>query len=144
MISRSSSPVMLMSAIGLITLGFLAPWAPQELSPTQAGTGSGVERIARTPAIRRAGQPPPSPVTIVSTGTVTVDADGYAPVTLTCNGQCMQGRFMLELSGWSNPQGMSWVTGRSDLLVNAGATRTIGVPLAAATIALCDPTARRL
>ncbi|MGO9928537.1 MAG: hypothetical protein ACLPLP_21065 [Mycobacterium sp.] len=138
MISRSSSPVMLMSAIGLITLGFLAPWsatrAVADPSGDRLGCGTYCQSAGQYGA---AGQPPPSPVTILSTGTVTADADGYVPVTLKCNAtvQC-QGALMLELSGWSNPQGMSWVTGRSDLVVNAGATRTIGVPVPAGALAL--------
>ncbi len=66
-------------------------------------------------------------VTVDSSQTVTVDPDGYVPVTVTCNlpVQC-NGVLMVDLmSQGYNPLG----GGRSDLVVDAGATRTIGVPL---------------
>jgi hypothetical protein len=80
-------------------------------------------------------------VTIVSTGTVTADADGYVPVTLTCNlpVQC-RGR----LSVYSQAETTDPATGnaihptlggQSDLLVDRGATRTFGIPLGAGAIA---------
>jgi hypothetical protein len=115
----------------------LAPWgatkAVADPGETRPGCGTYCQSAGQYGA---AGQPPPSPVTILSTGTVTVEPDGYVPVTLKCNAkvQC-QGALLLKLSGWSNPQGMSWVTGRSDLVVNAGATQTIGVAVPAAAIA---------
>ncbi|MDT5346782.1 MAG: hypothetical protein QOH91_69 [Mycobacterium sp.] len=131
------SPLVLMSTVGLFTLGFLAPWgAPKAVADgDRLGCGTYCQNAGQYGA---AGQPPPSPVTILSSGTVTVDADGYVPVTLKCNAtvQC-HGALMLDLRGYSNPQeSMPWVTGRSDLVVNAGATRTIGVPVAAGALAL--------
>ncbi len=76
-------------------------------------------------------------VTIDSSGTLTPEADGYVPITVTCNlqVQCM-GALVLELRGWSNPEDpMPFVTGRCDLPVNAGATQTIGVRVPTAAIA---------
>jgi len=132
------SPLVLMSTVGLVTLGFLAPWgAPKAVADgDRVGCGTYCQSAGQYGA---AGQPPPSPVTILSSGTVTADADGYVPVTLKCNAavQCVGALLLEYLHGWSNPdpQGMSWVCGRSDLVVNAGATRTIGVPLAAGALA---------
>jgi len=55
---------------------------------------------------------------------------------LKCNVQVQcQGALLLGLSGWSNPQGLSSVTARSDLVVNAGATQTIGVAMPAGALA---------
>jgi hypothetical protein len=137
MIVRSWLPVTLMSALALITLGLLAPWgatkAVADPGETRPGCGTYCQSAGQYGA---AGQPPPSPVTILSTGTVTVEPDGYVPVTLKCNAavQC-QGALLLGLSGWSNPQGLSSVTARSDLVVNAGATQTIGVAMPAGALA---------
>jgi hypothetical protein len=131
-------PVVLMATVGLAALGGLAPFGapkavadPGEIRP---GCGTYCQNAGQYGA---AGSPPPSPVTIVSTGTITIEPDGYAPVTLKCNAQVpCHGALLLEhLDGWSNPQdSMSWVTARSDLEVNAGATQTIGVPVPAGAI----------
>ncbi len=126
MVSRSWLPVMLMSAVGLITLGFLAPWgatkAVADSSGDRLGCGTYCQNAGGYGGAGGANSPPPA-VTLVSTGTVTADADGYAPVTLTCH-RPVPCRGVLLLGG-----------GRSDLLVNGGATRTIAVPLAPSTIA---------
>jgi hypothetical protein len=126
MISRSSFPVMLMSAVGLLTLGFLVPWgaakAVADPSGDRLGCGTYCQNAGGYGGAGGANRPPPA-VTLVSTGTVIADADGYAPVTVTCH-RPVQCRGVLLLGG-----------GRSDLLVNGGATRTIGVPLPSQTIA---------
>jgi len=132
-----SNPAMLMAMVGLFTAGLLAP-----VGANKAGADPGETRPGCGTYCQSAGQygaPGGSgkyAVTIVSTGTVTPDSDGYVPVTLTCNLQiqCV-GALLVELSGWSNTQDeMSWVTGRSDLVVNGGATQTIGVKVPAAAI----------
>lgn len=128
-------PLVLMSAVGLFTLGFLAPWgAPKAVADgDRLGCGADCQSAGQYGAPGHNG---PQAVTILS-GTVTPDPDGYVPVTLTCHmqTQCV-GSLVLELAGFSNTQDrLSWVTGRSDLLVNGGATRTIGVPVPAAAIA---------
>jgi hypothetical protein len=65
----------------------------------------------------------------VSSGTVTTDADGYVPVTLTCELPVpCKGAVVL----WLEALGAE---GRSDLLVEAGTTRTIAVPLPASALA---------
>ena len=111
------SPLVLMSAVGLFTLVFWAPWGtPQAVADgDRLGCGTYCQNAGGYGA--PGGPKPPPAVTLVSGRTVTADADGYAPVTLRCNlqVQCMGA---LIMGG-----------GRSDLLVNAGATRTIGVPL---------------
>jgi hypothetical protein len=80
---------------------------------------------------------PPPAVTLVSTS-VRADADGYVPVTLKCHlpqAQCM-GVLLVTLRAYlghvdefyGKPYEEPVDGGRSDLLVNAGATRTIAVP----------------
>ena len=132
---RFRSPLVLISTVGLFTLGFLAPWGPPKAvaDGDRLGCGASCQSAGQYGA---PGSNAPQAVTILS-GTVTPDPDGYVPVTLTCHmqTQCV-GALVLELRGWDNPQDrLSWVTGRSDLLVNGGATRTIGVPVPAAAIA---------
>lgn len=132
-------PVVLMATVGLAALGVLAPFGankavadPGEIRP---GCGTYCQNAGQYGA---AGSPPPSPVTIVSAGTITIEPDGYAPVTLKCNAEVLcHGALLLEkLQGWSNPQDkLPDVTARSDLVVNAGATQTIGVAVPAAAIA---------
>jgi hypothetical protein len=113
------SPLALMSTVGLFTLGFLAPWGATKAVADSSGDRLGCGTYCQSAGGYGApgGYKPPPAATLISSGTVTADADGYAPVTLTCNlqVQCMGA---LLMGG-----------GRSDLLVNAGATRTIAVPL---------------
>ena len=129
----------LAALLGLITLALVAPWA----APKAVADG---DRLGCDTYCQNAGgyggagpRPTRYSVTVVSSGTVTADADGYVPVTLTCNlsAQC-SGALLLCLE---NPDptllnmGMPGYCGRSNLLVNAGATRTIGVPLPATMLA---------
>jgi hypothetical protein len=125
---------LLVALVGLITLALAAPWGP----PKAVADG---DRLGCTTYCQTAGgyggarddNRPPAAVTLVSS-TVTADADGYVPVTLRCHlqVQCMG---VLILSGHVLPTDPDTgnaihppVGGRSDLLVNAGATRTISVP----------------
>jgi hypothetical protein len=135
---RSARRSITTAAIGLVTLAFLAPCGASKAAADPGETRPGCGTYCQSAGqYGGAGTPPPSPVTILSTGTVTVEPDGYVPVTLKCNAQVQcQGALLLSLSGWSNPQDrLSWITGRSDLVVNAGATQTIGVKVPAAAIA---------
>jgi hypothetical protein len=136
---RSAGRSITTVAVGFVTLGLLACYGANTAAADQ---GSG-DRLgcgtfcASAGQYGAAGDPPPSPITILSSGTVTADADGYVPVTLKCNAkvQC-HGALLLGLHGWSNPQDrLSWITGRSDLVVDPGATRTIGVPVPAGALA---------
>lgn len=132
---RFSIPLMLMPVLGLAAAGLMAPGAANKAAAdeTRPGCNTYCQSAGQYGA---PGGPTKQAVTIVSSGTLTPDPDGYVPVTLTCNVQiqCV-GALLLELSGWSNTQDeMSWVTGRSDLLVNAGATQTIGVKVPTAAI----------
>jgi len=70
-------------------------------------------------------------VTIVSNGTVTLDADDYLPVTLTCH-LAVQCSGSLLVDGYG-PDGRHF-DGRSDLVVDAGATATLAVGLPAALV----------
>lgn len=64
-------------------------------------------------------------ITIVSSGTVTVDADGYVPVAIRCN-LSVQCRGALVL----NPHTDAGVA-KADLVVDPGATTMLGVRLSA-------------
>ena len=73
-------------------------------------------------------------VTIVSSRTATADADGYAPVVLTCNltVQC-RGSLVLSLYRPGFPE-QGHIAGKSDVVVDAAATTTLGVPLDAVAL----------
>jgi hypothetical protein len=163
---RSSLPVMLMSAVGLLTLGFLVSCGgnTRSSSPSSATVGAPVSQTTTmqppsAPAEVRlgcgsycqnaggygsaVGAPKPPAVTILSSGTLTPEADGYVPLTVTCNRpvQCI-GALLLCLKDpamFSDPVissgGMDTYCGRSDLLVDAGATRTFDVQLPARALA---------
>jgi hypothetical protein len=151
---RSSLPVMLMSGVGLLTLGFLAPYGgnnavadpttttrpPSAAAEVRPGCGTFCQSAGQYGG---AGDQPVKPaMTIVSNGTVTAEADGYVPVTVKCDlpVQC-NGALILSLGGdyWQThgqeANGDFYKT-RSDLHVDTGATQTIGVPLPASAVAL--------
>jgi hypothetical protein len=71
-------------------------------------------------------------------GAVSIDADGYVPVTVTCliPATC-RGVITLQIEGYTMPESTTRVEfpGRSDLVVNANSTQTIGVPLNAEGLA---------
>ncbi len=124
---RSSIPVMLMPVVGLFAAGIVA-----STCATKALADSG-DRLGCNTFCQNAGgygaaggTVPHPAVTVVPGGNVTADPDGYVPVPLTCHlsVQCV-GALLV-----SGPAG----AGRSDLLVNAGATRTIAVPLGASAV----------
>lgn len=106
----------LVALLGLVTLELVAPWgAPKTVADgDQLGCSSYCQSAGGYGAA--GGPKPPPAVTLVSTS-VTADPDGNVPVTLTCHlpTAC---RGVLILDG-----------ARSTLLVNAGATRTIDIPL---------------
>jgi len=70
-----------------------------------------------------------SAVTVVSSGTVTADPDGFLPLTLTCNlpAQC-SGTIQICIADGGNT-GMAMNCGRTDELLEAGATQTVGIPM---------------
>jgi hypothetical protein len=120
-------------AVGLIATGFLALGglnthaAGDPATTTQSAASTGGVRLGCTTFCQNAGGyggagPAPSQyaVTVVP-GSVTADQDGYVPVTVTCN-------LSTRCAGALLLNGPSF-SGRSDLLVNAGSTTTIGVPL---------------
>jgi hypothetical protein len=134
------------AAVGLLTLGFLVSCGGNASPSTQssAAAGASVGQTAATSQPSSAsgevrlgcgtycqsaggvGGPGPTgqpAVTIVSSGTVAVDADGYAPVTVTCN-LSVQCRGALVISGAGD-------VCKSDLVLDAGATATFGVRLSA-------------
>lgn len=84
----------------------------QAAGPLQGGIGEGREAVS-----------------IQSSQTVTLDADGYLPVTLTCN-------LSVPCTGYLSAgiAGLDFIA-RSDLLVNKGATATLGVALPAQAVA---------
>lgn len=132
----SSYRRVLVGVVGLLILALVAPWA----APKAVADG---DRLGCGTACQSAGQygapgsNGPQGVTILSSGTVAPDSDGYVPVTFACHmpTQCV-GSVVLELAGFDNPHDrLPFVTGRSDLAVNGGATRTIGIPVPAEAIA---------
>ena len=144
MMSRSSLPVMLMSVVGLAALGFLAPFGANKAVADPSGDRLGCGTYCQNAGGYGApGTTAPPAATIVSSGTVTADSDGYVPVTLKCDlsVQC-SGALLVCLespAAIADPTvgglGMAGECGRSDLRVDAGATRTIGVPLPAPALA---------
>jgi hypothetical protein len=125
----------LVALVGLITLAVVAPWgAPKAVADDgdRLGCNTYCQNAGGYGAVGHAPEPPA--VTILSTGTVTADADGYVPVTLKCDlsVQCT-GALLVDLASPAAEAALGYEMtnryGRSDLLVNAGATRTIGVPL---------------
>jgi hypothetical protein len=69
-------------------------------------------------------------VTIVSTGSIISGADGYIPITVRCDlpVQC-SGALSLDLAPFGVTLTLPTIVGRSDLLVDGGTTRTLGVLL---------------
>jgi len=170
---RSARRSITMAAVGLLTVGFVAscgantspsvtanmtPSVPANTSssvpsvaaPTTTQPASGEVRLGCATYCQNMGgyggvghAPKPPAVTIVSTGTVTADADGYVPVTLTCDlpVQCSGGLLLCltDPAIYSDPAvgggGMSTTCGRSDLLLDVGATRTFGAALPAPAFA---------
>jgi hypothetical protein len=140
MIFRSWLPVVLMSAVALITLGLWAPWGAAKAFADPSGDRIGCGTYCQNAGGYGApGSTAPPAATLLSNGTVTADSDGYVPVTVKCNlsAQC-SGALLVCLESQAaiaDPTvgglGMAGMCGRSDLRVDAGATRTIGVPLPA-------------
>jgi hypothetical protein len=145
MISRFSLPVTLMSAVGLITLGFLAPWGATKALADPGGDRLGCGTYCQNAGGYggAAGGPTQPPVTVVSNRTVTAEPDGYVPVPVACSlsVQCL-GALMVDLrvtagttDSFGDPVWTHVGDGRSDLVVDAGATRTIAVPVQTSVIA---------
>jgi hypothetical protein len=126
---RPTLLVVLMSTVALSAVGFFA----MTCGANRAAADPGGDRLGCGTFCQTAGGyggagPPPSEyaVTVSSSGTVSADPDGYVPVTLTCH-LSTQCKGVVILMGPT-------FSGRSDLVVGAGATRTIGVPLQASAI----------
>jgi hypothetical protein len=126
---RSPLLGVLMSAVGLVSIGLSASTGVNKAVADPSGDRLGCNTFCQNAGgYGGAGGTVPRPaVTVVSSGAVTADPDGYVPVPLTCH-LSVQCAGALLVSG---PAG----GGRSDLLVNAGATRTIAVPLGSSAIA---------
>lgn len=138
---RFSLPAKLILALGLITLGLLQPWGVTKAVADSSGDRLGCGTYCQNAGGYGApGSTAPPSATILSGGTVTADPDGYVPVTVNCHlsVEC-KGALLLCLNGPAAAAalgnlGMAGECGRSDLRVDAGATRTIGVPLPAAAL----------
>ncbi len=115
---------------GLVTAGFVTPFAVTPSARADGETRLGCETYCQAAGpLAGGGREGREAITIHSSRTVALDADGYLPVTLTCN-LSVQCRGVLTA-------GMVEVRfiARSDLLVNAGATATLGVALPAQAVA---------
>jgi hypothetical protein len=123
------------AVVGLFVLGFAAPQPRSETATVRLADG-GEDRLGcgdycqTAGGYGGAGNAPHTDAAVVARGTVTADPDGYVPVTVTCrlSVQC-RGVLMAGTVGDA-------LHGRSDLVVNAAATRTIGVPLGSSFINL--------
>lgn len=99
---------------------------PTTPEPTAAGVRLGCGTYCRNAGGYGATESSALPAaTIVTTGVVTPDAEGYVPVTVTCD-LPVECRGALLLFMQEDPD---YGDGRSDLLVDPGATLTIDVPL---------------
>jgi hypothetical protein len=116
--------------VGLITLALVAPWGVPKAVADGDRLGCG-DFCQTAGGYGGAGgnSPHPYAVTVVSSGTVTADPDGYVPVTLRCQLSVQCRGVLLVSIGPSFSYG-----GRSDLVVDAGATRTLGVNVGSSTI----------
>jgi hypothetical protein len=142
---RPARPSITMVAVGVLTAGFLASCgghtitgAPVEHTPpSQPAGASGEVRLGCGTYCQSAGAisgtmgPGQAGIRIVSDGTVTLDADGYLPVTVTCNLPVQCRGYLSAVNTDVQPNNMA----KSDLVVNAGATATIGVGLPAQLVA---------
>jgi hypothetical protein len=165
---RSARRSITTAAVGLLALGFVAscgktsessaPVAPTTTSQSASAAASVPVQPTTTQSASAIGEVRPGcgtycqsagplqgapgegqdAVTIVSGGTVTLDPDGYLPVTLTCNlsVQCRGSVIATggEYHGDAAGPDQQW-TGRSDLLVDAGATATLGLRMPAPLVA---------
>jgi hypothetical protein len=126
---------------GLVTAGFVMPFAvtPSARADGESRLGCGTYCQAAGPLAGSTGSGQAA-VTIVSVSKmVALDADGYLPVTVTCNlsVQC-RGSIIATGCEYLGPDAAGsdrWI-GRSDLLVGAGATATLGVRLPAPLVAV--------
>jgi hypothetical protein len=120
-------------AVGLLVVQLLASYGGRSTTSLRLTSG-GEDRLGCGDFCQTAGgyggaggtTPHQDAVTVASSGTVTADPDGYVGVPLTCH-LSVQCRGVVIVSG---PPG----GGRSDLVVDAGATRTLGVPLGSSAI----------
>jgi hypothetical protein len=119
--------------------------SPAPTTTTAAPAANGELRLGCGPDCQTAGGygAPGAQVKLVDVikvvgGAVRLDADGYVPVTLTCliPATC-QGFIALGVEGYTPPVSSTQVPHpfRSDLLVNANSTQTMGVPLTADALA---------
>lgn len=129
---RSALRSITTAAVGLLVVQFLASYGGRSTTSLQLTSG-GEDRLGCGTFCQNAGgygapgdQPSRFAVTVDTSRVVTVDPDGYIPVTVTCHlsVQCNGVLIVTVMSHGYNPLG----GGRSDLVVNPGATRTIGVP----------------
>jgi hypothetical protein len=152
---RSSLQVMLISGVGLLTLGLLAscgantssssqttatpPASATSQTTTSQPSGAAAEvRLGCGTYCQSAGQygapGVPNEIEVINVvgGAVSLEPDGYVPVTITCLVPVTcRGALQLDIEGYVRPESYTTILfpGRSDLAVNANSTQTIGVPL---------------
>ncbi|MBB5166485.1 hypothetical protein [Mycobacterium sp. AZCC_0083] len=110
---------------------------PQAAPPstTRQTNASGAERLGCGTYCQSAGQygapgeAGVEAVTILSSGTIPLDADGYVPLTLKCNLPVPCTGAILACADSPEASSFALGCGRSEEVVDAGATRTLGVPL---------------
>jgi hypothetical protein len=138
---RSARRSIITVAVALLTVEFLALSAGNTSARADSGEtrpGCGTYCQSAGPVQGgdgRSGQPA---VTILSSGTVTFDSDGYLPVTLTCNLSvpCRGALIAWAVDAPSPPTSNGgYLTALSDLPVDAGATATLGIRMSAPFVA---------
>jgi hypothetical protein len=130
---KSSTPLAAVppSSAGAILGG---PQAAPPSAPQQSNA-SGSERLGCGTFCQSAGQygapgdEGVEAVTILSSGTISLEPDGYVPLTLKCNLPVPCTGAILACVDAPETSGFSMGCGRSDEYVAPGATRTLGVPL---------------
>jgi hypothetical protein len=135
--SITTATVGLLAAASLTSCGLSTTSVADPTTTSQPASSGSEQRLGCGTYCQSAGGiagtmgPGKDPVRVVSRGTVAIDADGYVPVTLTCNlsVQC-RGSLILQLMfGPPDPSTGLNVLARSDLLLDAGATATLAVKL---------------
>lgn len=142
---KSSTPV---AAAPTSSVGPILGAHPQAAPPSaaQQTRASGEERLGCGTYCQTAGgygapeDEGVQAVTILSSGTVPLDPDGYFPLTLTCNlpVPCTGGILAcVEGPAFTN---MTSGCGRTEEYVDPGSTRTLGIPLPTPTLGVLHAT----
>lgn len=137
---KSSTPAAASTSSAAATLGAPVQAAPPSTVQARATTG---DRLGCGTSCQSAGgygapgDEGVDAVTILSSGPVPLDPDGYAPLTLRCNLPVpCSGEILACAKGVPESAGFGMACGRSDEEVGPGATRTLGIALPTPVLAV--------